>query len=98
MIATWHDLPPGRQLRAAELRRTRWAARATPMSTTTAAADGFGDQSSAGTAQPGGESGGRADTRLAAVVADPGEVLAKASSIPGTKAAMSWGPLLVVSC
>ena len=35
------------------------------------------------------------DSRPGAVVLGSGEVLAKASSIAGTKAVMSWGPLLV---
>jgi hypothetical protein len=63
---------------------------------TTAAADGFGDHRSAAMAQPTGASRCRSDSRRGAVVAGSGDVCAKASIIPGTKAAMSWGPLLVV--
>jgi hypothetical protein len=76
---------------AAGPRRARWAAAARPMATT-AAADGFGDRRSAPMAQPGGASGCRSDSRRGAVVAGSGEVLAKASSIPGDEGGHVLGP------
>src|SRR3954452_21866341 len=88
-------IPRVLRLRAAGPRRARWAAAATPM-TATAAADGFGDHRNAAMTQPTGASLCRSDSRRGALVAGSGDVFAKASSIPETKAAMSWGPLLVV--
>jgi hypothetical protein len=73
---------------AAGPRRARWAAAARPMAST-ATADGFGDQRSAAMAQPTGASRCGSDARRDAAAADLGDVVAKASSIPGTKAAMS---------
>jgi hypothetical protein len=62
---------------------------------TTAVADGFGDHRSAATTMLGGALRCGSDSRPGAVVGS-GEVSAKVSSIAGTKATMSWGPLLVV--
>src|SRR5919202_2615960 len=89
------DQRPSLELCEAGPRRARRAPATKPMPTT-AVIDGLGDHRSAATAMPGGLSRCGSDACPAAVGDGSGAVWAKVASIAGTKAAMSWGPLLVV--
>ena len=86
---------PSLELCDAGPRRARRAAATKPMPTT-AVTDGLGAHRSAATAMPGGAVRCGSDACPGAVGDGSGAVFSKVASMAGTKAAMSWGPLLVV--